>query len=212
MDLRRQGRIAHAGHADRRHRHRPTLRLRAHRACGRAECAFDFRTAGHAAHRRAVRHPWPVRAAGAPAARPPGHRRPLGTGQDTLVVAGDVFRPRPAGHRSLLAAAYGLQQQALPPAVRCTSCSATTRPWCCTTTCATSTRSTCAAPAAGPQLPAAVRQDSVIGQWLRTRPVLLKIGDTLFLHGGISPEAVAGAGPGAHQRGLPGLAGAPRPK
>ena len=32
--------------------------------------------------------------------------------------------------------------------------------------------------------------DSVIGQWLRTRPVLLKIGDTLFLHGGISPEAV----------------------
>jgi hypothetical protein len=30
----------------------------------------------------------------------------------------------------------------------------------------------------------------VIGQWLRTRPVLLKIGDTLFLHGGISPEAV----------------------
>ncbi|MGH8053970.1 MAG: metallophosphoesterase [Stenotrophomonas sp.] len=32
--------------------------------------------------------------------------------------------------------------------------------------------------------------DSVIGQWLRTRPVLLRIGDTLFLHGGISPEAV----------------------
>ena len=38
-----------------------------------------------------------------------------------------------------------------------------------------------------PQLYAA---DSVIGQWLRTRPVLLQIGDTLFLHGGISPEAV----------------------
>lgn len=32
--------------------------------------------------------------------------------------------------------------------------------------------------------------DSVIGQWLRTRPVLLRIGDTLFLHGGIAPEAV----------------------
>ncbi|MFK3847278.1 metallophosphoesterase [Stenotrophomonas sp. NPDC078853] len=33
--------------------------------------------------------------------------------------------------------------------------------------------------------------DSVIGQWLRTRPVLLRIGDTLFLHGGISPDALA---------------------
>jgi len=32
--------------------------------------------------------------------------------------------------------------------------------------------------------------DSVIGQWLRTRPVLLRIGDILFLHGGISPEAL----------------------
>ena len=32
--------------------------------------------------------------------------------------------------------------------------------------------------------------DSVIGQWLRTRPVLLRIGDTLFLHGGVSPEAL----------------------
>ncbi len=32
--------------------------------------------------------------------------------------------------------------------------------------------------------------DSVIGQWLRTRPALLRIGDTLFLHGGISPEAL----------------------
>ena len=30
--------------------------------------------------------------------------------------------------------------------------------------------------------------DSVIGGWLRTRPVLLKLGDTLFLHGGIAPE------------------------
>lgn len=30
--------------------------------------------------------------------------------------------------------------------------------------------------------------DSVLGQWLRTRPALLKLGDTLFLHGGIAPE------------------------
>ena len=38
-----------------------------------------------------------------------------------------------------------------------------------------------------PQLYAA---DSVIGQWLRSRPVLLRVGDTLFLHGGIGPEAL----------------------
>ncbi len=31
-------------------------------------------------------------------------------------------------------------------------------------------------------------KDSVLGQWLRTRPALLKLGDTLFLHGGIAPE------------------------
>nr|WP_028838734.1 metallophosphoesterase [Thermomonas fusca] len=30
--------------------------------------------------------------------------------------------------------------------------------------------------------------DSVLGQWLRTRPVLLRLGDTLFLHGGIAPQ------------------------
>lgn len=30
--------------------------------------------------------------------------------------------------------------------------------------------------------------DSVIGAWLRTRPVMLRLGDTLFLHGGIAPE------------------------
>ena len=29
---------------------------------------------------------------------------------------------------------------------------------------------------------------SVLGRWLRARPVLLKLGDTLFLHGGISPQ------------------------
>jgi len=38
--------------------------------------------------------------------------------------------------------------------------------------------------------PALYGADSVIGQWLRTRPVLLRVGDTLFLHGGIAPEAV----------------------
>lgn len=36
--------------------------------------------------------------------------------------------------------------------------------------------------------PGLYAQDSVLGQWLRTRPVLLKLGDTLFLHGGIAPE------------------------
>ncbi|MGO3126460.1 MAG: metallophosphoesterase [Luteimonas sp.] len=30
--------------------------------------------------------------------------------------------------------------------------------------------------------------DSVIGGWLRTRPVMLRLGDSLFLHGGIAPE------------------------
>lgn len=29
--------------------------------------------------------------------------------------------------------------------------------------------------------------DAVLGQWLRTRPVLLRLGDTLFVHGGVSP-------------------------
>ncbi|MBV2210019.1 MAG: metallophosphoesterase [Thermomonas sp.] len=31
-------------------------------------------------------------------------------------------------------------------------------------------------------------KNTVLGRWLRTRPVMLKIGDTLFLHGGIAPE------------------------
>ncbi len=43
----------------------------------------------------------------------------------------------------------------------------------------------------GRSYPQLYGNDSVIGQWLRTRPVLLKIGDTLFLHGGIAPEALA---------------------
>lgn len=40
----------------------------------------------------------------------------------------------------------------------------------------------------GRSYPALYGADSVIGQWLRTRPVLLQIGDTLFLHGGIAPD------------------------
>jgi hypothetical protein len=36
--------------------------------------------------------------------------------------------------------------------------------------------------------PALYGTDSVHGRWLRTRPVLLQLGDTLFLHGGIAPE------------------------
>jgi len=40
----------------------------------------------------------------------------------------------------------------------------------------------------GRSYPALYGPDSTIGQWLRTRPVLLRIGDTLFLHGGIAPE------------------------
>ncbi len=40
----------------------------------------------------------------------------------------------------------------------------------------------------GRSYPALYGPDSVIGGWLRTRPVLLKLGDTLFLHGGIAPE------------------------
>lgn len=35
-----------------------------------------------------------------------------------------------------------------------------------------------------------VGPDTLLGQWLRTRPAVLKIGDFLCLHGGISPELV----------------------
>jgi len=31
--------------------------------------------------------------------------------------------------------------------------------------------------------------DSILGQWLRTWPLILRIGNTLFVHGGISPQA-----------------------
>ncbi|MCL1909244.1 MAG: metallophosphoesterase [Holophagaceae bacterium] len=33
--------------------------------------------------------------------------------------------------------------------------------------------------------------DSEIGKWIRSRPVMMKFGDTLFLHGGVSPEFLA---------------------
>ncbi|WP_297173328.1 metallophosphoesterase [Thermomonas sp.] len=38
--------------------------------------------------------------------------------------------------------------------------------------------------------PALYGADTVLGAWLRTRPVMLKLGDTLFLHGGIAPENI----------------------
>lgn len=42
----------------------------------------------------------------------------------------------------------------------------------------------------GRDYPALFGADTVIGQWLRTRPALLRLGDTLFLHGGIAPANV----------------------
>lgn len=40
----------------------------------------------------------------------------------------------------------------------------------------------------GKSYPALYGADTVIGGWLRTRPQMLKLGNTLFLHGGIAPE------------------------
>ncbi|WP_229333569.1 metallophosphoesterase [Glaciecola sp. MH2013] len=34
-------------------------------------------------------------------------------------------------------------------------------------------------------------EDSELGAWLRSKPVMLKIGDTLFVHGGVSPRALS---------------------
>ncbi|WP_343842798.1 metallophosphoesterase [Bowmanella denitrificans] len=34
-------------------------------------------------------------------------------------------------------------------------------------------------------------EQSVLGRWLRSKPVALKVGDSLFVHGGISPEVLA---------------------
>jgi len=33
--------------------------------------------------------------------------------------------------------------------------------------------------------------DTVIGEWLRRQPVMLKLGDTLFVHGGVSPQTAS---------------------
>ncbi len=42
-----------------------------------------------------------------------------------------------------------------------------------------------------PSQPELIGQDSELGRWLRSRPVILKLGNILFVHGGISPELVA---------------------
>ncbi|HIE5355607.1 TPA: metallophosphoesterase [Stenotrophomonas maltophilia] len=111
-------------------------------------------------------------------------------GQDTLVVAGDVFDRGPQVTEAFWLL-YGLQQQAAAAggAVHFVLGNHETmvlyddlryvNP-----------KYLRSAQLLGRSYPQLYGTDSVIGQWLRTRPVLLKIGDTLFLHGGISPEAV----------------------
>ena len=47
------------------------------------------------------------------------------------------------------------------------------------------------APEGLPAQPELFGPNSELGRWLRSRPVLLKVGDFLFVHGGISPELVA---------------------
>lgn len=42
-----------------------------------------------------------------------------------------------------------------------------------------------------PSQPELLGPESELGRWLRSRPVLLKLGNLLFVHGGISPELVA---------------------
>jgi hypothetical protein len=42
-----------------------------------------------------------------------------------------------------------------------------------------------------PSQPELLGPDSELGRWLRSRPILLKLGNFLFVHGGISPELVA---------------------
>lgn len=34
-------------------------------------------------------------------------------------------------------------------------------------------------------------ESTELGRWLRSKPVLLKVGDTLFMHGGVSPQVLA---------------------
>ncbi|WP_294987604.1 metallophosphoesterase [uncultured Stenotrophomonas sp.] len=111
-------------------------------------------------------------------------------GRDTLVVAGDVFDRGPQVTEAFWLL-YGLQQQAAAAggAVHFVLGNHETmvlyddlryvNP-----------KYLRSAQLLGRSYPQLYGPDSVIGQWLRTRPVLLKIGDTLFLHGGISPEAV----------------------
>lgn len=111
-------------------------------------------------------------------------------GKDTLVIAGDVFDRGPQVTETFWLL-YGLQQQAAAAggAVHFVLGNHETmvlyddlryvNP-----------KYLRSAQLLGRSYPQLYGADSVIGQWLRTRPVLLRIGDTLFLHGGISPEAV----------------------
>jgi len=46
-------------------------------------------------------------------------------------------------------------------------------------------------PSGLPPLSALYGPSSELGRWLRSRPVLLRLGDLLFVHGGISPELLA---------------------
>ena len=112
-------------------------------------------------------------------------------GTDTLVVAGDVFDRGPKVTETFWLL-YGLQQQASAAggAVHFVLGNHETmvlyddlryvNP-----------KYLRSAQLLGSSYPQLYGPDSVIGQWLRTRPVLLRIGDTLFLHGGISPDALA---------------------
>ena len=112
-------------------------------------------------------------------------------GTDTLVVAGDVFDRGPKVTEAFWLL-YGLQQQASAAggAVHFVLGNHETmvlyddlryvNP-----------KYLRSAQLLGRSYPQLYGPDSVIGQWLRTRPVLLRIGDTLFLHGGISPDALA---------------------
>lgn len=111
-------------------------------------------------------------------------------GTDTLVVAGDVFDRGPQVTEAFWLL-YGLQQQAAAAggAVHFVLGNHETmvlyddlryvNP-----------KYLRSAQLLGRSYPQLYGADSVIGQWLRTRPALLQIGDTLFLHGGISPDAV----------------------
>ncbi|SDW17132.1 metallophosphoesterase [Lysobacter enzymogenes] len=47
------------------------------------------------------------------------------------------------------------------------------------------------AAALGQSYPQLYGPDSVLGQWLRTRQTIARVGDSLFVHGGISPDYVA---------------------